>query len=190
MSLQVLVVPEDPTVNGAILRPLFERMLRECGRPNAKVTVLTSPRVRGIGHLRGEFPGILERYGWMDLILVAVDADGEDRSGVCGSLEARGRDAGKAVFACAAVEEEVETWLLAGHADKLGEAWPEVRRNRRVKEEVFFPFLAVHGDARMPAGGREELMNDGLRNYRGILQRCPELAELEARLRAHVEGGS
>ena len=99
MSLQVLVVPEDPTVNGAILRPLCERMLRECGRPNAKVTVLTSPRVRGIAHLQRELPGIIGRYGWKHIIIVVIDSDGADRSGLCQTMEAMGRSAGTAVFA-------------------------------------------------------------------------------------------
>jgi hypothetical protein len=39
MSLNVLVIPENPTYNGAILQPLCERLFAECGRPRANVEV-------------------------------------------------------------------------------------------------------------------------------------------------------
>jgi hypothetical protein len=186
VSLRVEVVPEDPRHNGAILKPLFERMLHECGRPNADVEVLTSPRIRGITHLQRELPGIIGRYGWKHIIIVVIDSDGADRSGFCQTLEAMGRDPKPAVFACAAVQE-VETWLLAGHAGRLSAPWAAVRDNPRVKEDVFQPFLELHGNAGMPSGGREELMRQGLENYASILQRCPELADLEARVRNYLQ---
>ena len=47
MSFQVLVIPEDPLQNGHILRPLVQAIMRDAGRPAAKVTVLESPRLRG-----------------------------------------------------------------------------------------------------------------------------------------------
>jgi hypothetical protein len=42
--------------------------------------------------------------------------------------------------------------------------------------------LREFGDAGQPGGGRESLMQQTLRNYRGLLERCPELAELEKRI--------
>lgn len=186
MSLRILVVPEDPRHNGAILKPLFERMLHECGRSNADVEVLTSPRIRGIAHLQRELPGIVDRYDWKHIIIVVIDSDGEDRSGLCQTLEAMGQGARTTIFACAAVQE-VETWLLAGHAGRLSAPWAAVRENPRVKEEVFQPFLELHGNAGMPSGGREDLMRQGLENYVSILQRCPELASMEARIRGYLQ---
>ncbi len=50
MSFRVLVIPEDPTYNGYILRPLAETMLAEAGRPNARVTVLANPKLDGYDH--------------------------------------------------------------------------------------------------------------------------------------------
>ena len=47
MSFKVLVIPEDPTHNGYLLKPLVERILGDTGKPNAKVTVLTNPRFQG-----------------------------------------------------------------------------------------------------------------------------------------------
>ncbi|MDX1984844.1 MAG: hypothetical protein SFV51_31515 [Bryobacteraceae bacterium] len=61
MSLRILIVPEDPTYNGAILAPLVTRMLTECGRPKAKVTVLENPRVQGYAHAKQQLPSIWDR---------------------------------------------------------------------------------------------------------------------------------
>jgi hypothetical protein len=35
---------------------------------------------------------------------------------------------------------------------------------------------------RRPGGGRDMLMKETLANYQGLLERCPELAELEKRI--------
>ena len=37
MSFRVLVIPEDPTWNGYILKPLTKALLNDAGKPNAKV---------------------------------------------------------------------------------------------------------------------------------------------------------
>ena len=47
MSFKVLVIPEDPTHNGYILKPLVESILTDAGKPNARVTVLTNSRLQG-----------------------------------------------------------------------------------------------------------------------------------------------
>ena len=47
MSFNVLVIPEDPTLNGHILKPLAERLLKDAGKPKARVKVLDKPRLRG-----------------------------------------------------------------------------------------------------------------------------------------------
>ena len=41
MSFRVLVIPEDPLQNGHILRPLVQAIMRDAGKPDAKVKVLT-----------------------------------------------------------------------------------------------------------------------------------------------------
>ncbi len=87
---------------------------------------------------------------------------------------------------CCAAQPEVEAWLLAGHRDKLLLPWPEVRQHARLKENIFEPFLKEFGDNRSPGGGRERLIRETLSNYRGLLSVCPELAELEDRLRAFL----
>ena len=36
MSVQVLVIPEDPTNNGYILKPVVQMVLAEAGKPSAR----------------------------------------------------------------------------------------------------------------------------------------------------------
>jgi len=185
VSYQVLVIPEDPTHNGDILEPLIGRMLSECGKPKAKVLVLTNPKVQGYEHARQQLPEILDRYRHFDLALFLVDADGKDRTAAFEALESKAESNGS-VLICAAAVQEVEVWLLAGHADKLGTPWQDVRRDTSVKENIFDRFLSEHGDGRRYGGGRDLLMKQGLARYGQILQRCPELQRLQKRIIEHV----
>jgi hypothetical protein len=89
---------------------------------------------------------------------------------------------------CCAAKPEVEAWLVAGFREQLNLRWSEVASHARFKEEVFDPFLRNHGNPRSPGEGREHLMRTGLSNYQGLLAVCPELAELEARLRNYLKG--
>lgn len=183
MSFDVLVVPEDPANNGYILKPLILRMLAECGKPNAVVTVLSNPRAQGYEHAKALLNQLFDRYRHMNLLLFLPDADGKDRIGEFRRLEEEAKHRGVNLLCCAA-EQEVEVWLLAGHRDRLGRNWQEVRADRSVKESVFASFLATYGDPKRAGGGRDLLMNATLGNYRSLLQVCPELAELERRIRA------
>jgi hypothetical protein len=183
VSFRVLIIPEDPTYNGYILQPLVERMLSELGKPNARVAVLTNPKLNGYVHAVSAIKGDLaDRYGHLDLWLFLPDGD---RAGNLEQLE--NELAGRSVHLfCCAAQPEVEAWLLAGHRDKLGIGWPQVREHRRLKEDVFDPFLAQYGDSRSPGGGRERLIRETLNNYRGLLSVCPELATLEDRLKGFL----
>ncbi|MBM4081427.1 MAG: hypothetical protein FJ272_06150 [Planctomycetes bacterium] len=152
MSFRVLVIPEDPTYNGYILKPLAERMLAETGKPQARVALLTNPKLGGIEEAKAAVRGkLVEAYGHFDLWLFLPDAD---RASGLDELEKAVAARGVRLFCCAA-RPEVEAWLLAGHRDKLGLAWSEVVRHPRLKEGVFEPFLAAHGDPRR-AGRADE----------------------------------
>ena len=71
MSTRVLVIPEDPTNNGYILKPLVEMVMEEVGRPRARVTVLTNPRLRGYDHAaRAIRNDLAVRYRYLDLWFV------------------------------------------------------------------------------------------------------------------------
>ncbi len=187
MSLKVLAVPEDPTYNGYILKPLLETMLQECGKPNAFVKVLDNPKVSGYEHAKDLLRRqIIVRYRHFSIILFLPDADGKDRSAEFDGLENEAEKEGVRLICCAAVQE-VEAWLLSGHAGKLAQDWTEVRNDNRVKENIFEPFLRKQGYSRRVGGGRIELMAEALHNYRGMKERCPELKELEERLRRECE---
>jgi hypothetical protein len=178
LSFRTLVIPEDPTYNGYILKPLVERILAECGKPNAKVIVLTNPKADGYEHAKTLLDEVFQRYKHHDVMLFLPDADGKDRMAEFTHLEEKGRKAGVRLFCCAAVQE-VEVWLLAGHIDKLTISWNEVRTDVSVKENVFLPFLREHGDPRRAGGGRDTLIQQALGNYGGLLDRCPELKRLQ-----------
>ena len=180
MSFRVLVIPEDPTNNGYILRPLAEKMFAEIGRPNASVIVLTNPRLDGyhcaVQAIKSELG---ERYGHFDLWLFLPDADkAANLDGLEHALEGKG-----IYLKCCAAQPEIEAWLLAGHRQHLNLAWSEIRAHPMLKEEVFEPFLLAYGNSRSPGRGRESLMKETLSNYRGLLELCPELKELDKRLR-------
>ncbi|MCX5691218.1 MAG: hypothetical protein NTV94_15770 [Planctomycetota bacterium] len=188
MSFRVEVIPEDPTFNGAILKPLVERVVAEAGRPNARVNVLTNPKASGYQHVVGlmeQAGGIIESYRRRELLLFLPDQDGASKQSDFARLEKLANGLGANLICCAAVEE-VETWLLAGHVDKIGQSWSAVRSNASVKENVFAPFLAKHGDTMRPGGGRDTLMRETLSNYSGLKARCPEIAELEAKIKESI----
>ena len=193
MSWNVLVVPEDPTYNGYILRPLCKRLLREAGRPNANIVVLPEPRVKGFSHAKKLLEDQIPRNWWhFELILFIPDADGlaGNRKDEFNRLEQLAEQRKRPVkLICCAAEQEVETWLLSGHPEKLKNLswrWSDIRAEISVKERFFRPFLDQYGDPASPSQGRERLMQEALANYDGIKQRCPELRELETRIRAHI----
>ncbi len=184
MSLRALVLPEDPSYNGYVLKPLVERMLAEVGRPNARVLVLANPKLNGYDDAVRAIRVELEaRYGFYDLWLFLPDGD---RATGLETLERSVAEKGIRLLFCSA-QPEIEAWLLAGHRHRLHMAWPEVCSHARLKEEVFGPFLQAWGDPLAAGGGREKLMRETLRNYRGLLEVCPELAVLETRLRNLLE---
>ena len=160
-------------------------MMAECGKPNAQVLVLTNPKVQGYEQARQKLPEILDRYRHFDLCLFLVDSDGKDKSPGFQILEAAAASSGIKLL-CAAAVHEVEVWLLVDHSEKLGKQWRSVRADTSVKENVFAPFLAKHGDARRYGGGRDLLMKEALTRYDRILQLCPELQELQTRVTAHL----
>ena len=149
MSLNVLVVPENPTYNGAILKPLCECVLVECGRPRANVEVMANPRTNGYEHAKSLFrEAIMDLYSHKHLVLFLPDSDGQDRSGEFARLEADFELQAVAIakpirLICCAAVPEVEAWLLAGHTDKWEQEWQwgTMRADRSIKENYFIRFF-------------------------------------------------
>ena len=175
MSCKVLVIPEDPTYNGYLLKPLVERLLGEAGKPKAQVLVLRDPKTGGFseacelirnGKLR-------DRYGYYDLWLFLPDGD---QTTVLQTLEESVKDQ-KATLIASYLTPEVEVTLIAGHPSADTKGWQAKKEHPRFKEEIFAPFLEQHGNPTAPGDGREKLMHEALKNYQRIKQLVPEVAE-------------
>lgn len=186
MSFTVLVIPEDPEQNGYILRPLVRAIMQDVDRPAAKVKLLTSPRVQGYDQamksLRGEE---LEVYDFMDLWLFLPDAD-KANDDAMRAVEARVAEKGITLLCCAA-QPEVEIYASVAFRGDIPETWEDVRRHPRMKEEVFAPLLARHGDARRRSKRRDRMINQSLKNLPSLYRLCPELRHLRDRIAAHLQ---
>lgn len=183
MSVRVLVIPEDPTHNGYILKPLVEMVLADVGKPTAKVTLLTNPRLRGYDQamdaIRNE---LASKYGFFDLWLFFPDADRATAASMR-ALEGDLARAGVSLLCCSAIPE-VEIFACVAYRDTVGLRWSDVRAHARMKEEVFRPLLDRHGDPRRPGGGRREMTTRSIANRNLFFALCPEVAELRDRIAA------
>jgi hypothetical protein len=161
-------------------------MMAELGKDRADVIVLPSPKLDGYDHaVRAIRAELVERYKHLGLWLFLPDGD---IAGDLTWLEEELAQQQVPLFCCPA-RPEVEAWLLAGHREKLSIPWKDVCTHRHLKEEVFEPFLKMHGDDRSAGGGREQLTRETLGNYRGLLSVCPELNRLQERLRGFLASG-
>lgn len=188
MSFRVLVVPEDHTHNGAILKPLIGAVLADAGKPSAMVKVVDRPRLRGYASAVAAIKGdLVDLYDWMDLWLFVPDADRATpatMSALEGDLSTRG-----VVLICCAAVPEVEVFAAAPYSAQIAGGWAQARASRRFKEDVFAPLLAVHGDPRRPNGGRDLMIEQAVRNLQRLYQLCPELKTLRDRIAALAGGG-
>jgi hypothetical protein len=186
VSVKVLVIAEDPTHNGYILRPLVGALMADAGKPKAKVEVLTNPRLRGYDHsiraIREELP---DRYGFWDLWLFFPDGDranSEAMKALEDDLAAKG-----VRLVCCAAQPEIEIYACAGWRKELGVTWNAARQNHEFKESIFSPLLARRGDARRAGGGRDLLVAESLKNLPLLFSLCPELGALRDRIAAILE---
>ena len=186
MSFNVLVIPEDPVLNGHILKPLASAVIADAGRPAAKVVVLSNPRVRGYDHavqvIRRELPG---RHRFKDLWLFFPDAD-KATDDAMRALEKHVAEQGIPLLCCAA-QPEVEIYACAAFRNDIPGSWEEARDHPRMKEEIFEPLLDKHGDPRRPGEGRDLMINRSLEKLPRLFQLCPELQHLRNRIAAHLQ---
>ena len=182
MSFKVLVIPEDPTFNGYILKPLVEAILAEADKPQAKVTILTNPRIGGFDQaMRSIRDGLPDRYGHWDLWIFMPDADRaseEAMRALEGEMHARGIR-----LLCCPAQPEVEIYCCAAYRTELGAEWKTVRSSARMKEDYFQPLLGKHGSVQRAGGGRDTLVTRALSKMSALFQICPELKDLRDRIR-------
>lgn len=183
MSFRVLVIPEDPTNNGYILKPLVEAIIADSGKPNAQVKVLINPRLEGFDHameaIRCELP---ERYGFFDLWVFIPDGD---RAGP-DAMAALEKDlaAKRITLICCPAQPEVEIYACVPFRGEIQGGWDAARSNTQFKEEVFELLLTKYGDSRRAGAGRDLMIAESLRNMRALYRFCPELARLRERVAA------
>ena len=183
--MKVLIIPEDPTNDQHILKPIVERIFADLKR-SAQVFVLQDPHLTGVQDaLDPEVIGdIIRDNPMIDLFLLMVDRDC-DRLRNTTKAEARAVEQPSLIH-CLAVEE-VEVWMLALHREALDTAWQTIRSHCDPKEEYADPFLAAKEWDGGVGRGRKAAMRELGQRWKGLLKVCPEIAELKTRIRDQLD---
>ena len=185
MSFRVLVIPEDPTNNGYILKPLTKALVADAGKPAAVVKVVDNPRLRGYGGavhaIRHE---LADRYAMQDLWLFFPDAD-LAKPDAMRRLEKDLAGRQITLFCCIA-NPEVEIFACVPFREDMSESWDSVRAHPRMKEEIFQPLLDRHGAREQAGGGRKSMIRKSLQHLPLLFQLCPETRALRDRIAAHL----
>jgi hypothetical protein len=175
--MKVLVIPEDPTYDQYILKPIVERIFTDLDR-SARVEVLQDPHLRGIGDALD--PQIVQEIvadnPMVDLFILMVDRDCNRYKNETKAI-ARKEEHPERLLACLAIEE-VEVWMLWLHRDHLNAPWQEVRQHCDPKEEYAEPFLRSQGWTSRVGNGRKRAMRALGAAWDGLKKACPELAKL------------
>ncbi|MCP4657613.1 MAG: hypothetical protein GY856_19580 [bacterium] len=184
--MKVLVVPEDPTYDQYILKPIVERIFRDLDR-SVRVQVLRNPHLRGVTQALDSvvLADIVENHEMIKLFLVLVDRDGDAERRPARARALENAHPGRLVV-CLAIEE-VEVWMLAIHREKLSAPWSKVRSEHHPKEHFADPFLAEHAPKLGPGAGRKWAMRRLGSEWQGVLSVCPELVELKQRIRSCLD---
>ncbi|MBD2771301.1 hypothetical protein [Iningainema tapete] len=191
--MNVLVIPEDFRKDQYMLKPIFMAMMKEVGKPNARVRVCQDPLLGGVSEaLKWErIQEIIERYkGMVNLFLLCVDRDGkEGRKGVLTSIEQQAVNilTGGRLLLAENAWQEIEVWVLAGHNLPSDWNWQVIRDEVNPKETYFLPFAEQRNLLDAPGEGRKTLAEEAARRYDRIRQLCPEdIANLEDRVRSFL----
>ena len=178
--MNVLIIPEDFRKDQFILKPLFDRLFRRLGAPNAYVEICRDPLLGGVGEaLKSERIAeiVRDNRGMTDIIILCVDRDGvvgrrQRLDDIEAEIQAQFGD--RVRFLAENAWEELETWVLAG-LNLPGEwRWADVRAEVHVKEQYFEPLAVQRGVANSPDGGRKALAEESSRRINSIRQKCPE----------------
>lgn len=183
--MKILVIPEDPKLDQYILKPVVARIFADLGK-SPRIEVLSNPRLRGVAEAldSAKLADIVATYPMNDLFLVIVDRDGvQSRQDAAAVREA---EHPQRLFVCLAIEE-VEVWMLAIHSRDLGIPWREIREEIHPKERFAIPFLNDRAPKLDLGQGRTWAMRDLGGQWRGVLDRCPEIKELKRRVEVWLD---
>ncbi len=150
--MKVLIIPEDPTVDQFVLKPIVTAIFKVLVRI-ARINVLGNPRLRSVNQSL-DFK-ILERiiasYPQEDLFLLLLDRDCEETR--IEKVKAREQSVlrmNRKLFGCLAIEE-IEMWALAVYEGTLPHSWQEMRRECHPKG-AFAPVTIMPGSCRVARG--------------------------------------
>ncbi len=180
--MRVLIIPEDPTLDQYVLKPIVQRIFDDLGQ-RARVDVLTDPHLSGISQALHPttVDEVLEDNPMIDLFLLMVDRDCDRFRNTKKALARQAEHPGKLIAVLA--WQEVEVWALALHRSDLGAGWSAVRDECDPKERYFDPFIVQQGWLETVGKGRKRAMRHLGRSWSGLLQVCPEIADLKASIR-------
>ena len=177
--MKVLIIPEDPTFDQYIVKPVVERLLKDLGL-TGRVDVLRDPKLEGIDKAldKDVIADIVNDNPMEDLFVLVVDRDC-DRMNNSTRTAARVAEHRDRLVACLA-KEELEVWMLALYRDELGVRWSEVTQECDPKEKYAEPFMARKGWTAQVGRGRKRAMHALGGAWTGLLSVCPEIATLKS----------
>ncbi len=189
--MNVLVIPEDFRKDQYLLKPLFHRLFRTLGKPNANVDICRDPLLGGVGEaLKSErLAEVVAQHGGMtDILILCVDRDGEiGRRQRLDQIEEE--FGGDRIFLAENAWEELETWSLAGLDLPPNWRWQDVRTEVQVKERYFDELARIRNVTDTPGGGRKPLGEQAARRIPAIRRKCPEdFGALANRLTDELDG--
>lgn len=193
--MNILIIPEDPTYDQHILKPLFERLFRSLGKGGVHLRICRDPVLGGVTEaLKSDrLTEIVDRYkGMVDMFILCVDRDGiTGRKKRLAEIEAEFNPV-KAFFAENAWEE-IETWVLAGLKLPKGWNWADIRAEIHVKEAYFDRLARIRRVTKSPGLGRKRLSEEAASNIDRIRIKCPEdfddlATRIQRDLRQHSVG--
>lgn len=175
--MRVLIIPEDPTLDQHVLKPVVERILDDLGK-RARVDVLQDPHISGAAQALDPQVAaeIVQDHRMVDLFVLVVDRDC-DRAGNVGKARARVSEHPEQPVAVLA-QEEVEVWALALFRDELRVPWSAVRAECDPKELFWAPFVERKGWLGTVGRGRKRAMRGLGGGWAGLLAVCPEIVDL------------
>ncbi len=193
--MRVRVIPEGEH-DHLILKPLFNAMFGHLGKGHAKIDI-DSSEVRGFEAVKStdHIQRIIAAFPAVDLFVLCVDRDADThRREALDDLEQKIHKVLRAprLFLAEQAWQEVEVWVLAGINWWLkGKwAWDAIRSERDSKEMYFEPIARDRRLFDLPGQGRRELGLEAARNYAKVRQNCPEVRELEERIRRFISPGT
>jgi hypothetical protein len=181
--VKVLIIPEDQLHDRYIACPVIQALLEDLGI-TARVDVLPEPRLRGFSQALDPkmIAAIVADNPMVDLFLLIVDRDCDRNGADAKASTIAARHAGR-LLACVAIQE-LEVWMLALHLQSEWSA--EIRSHCDPKERWADPLLERLG-TEGPGAGRKKAMRALKGKWRSLRSRCPELADLQAAIKAWRE---